>query len=352
MVKKFVALSVQPEVRAHYVTHKSIAEQRKENIDHYLNLIDSYALATEHRTGGIKPRLMVFPENFIGGFGPQRVRNWQITLDLAISIPGEETEALGQKCKELGIYLAGANYEKPTKDLPENIYLTGFIIDPDGKIALKYHKINAGISTGIAFTTSPHDIWDKVSHDPKDLFPVLETPYGFFAMYVCYDAHFPEVARCLALNGAEIFIHPSQWFIHTYSGIDVWKMRNRSRALENLGYVVASNWAASPHSEYPFGCGHGMIVDYLGNIMEEIPDDNESFCCAMIDVNALREHRGVSNFSNYLTSLRTEPYAVAYGSKTCWTPSLLSNKRLDVFEDLWEEQKIIRARLKKEGTLH
>jgi len=353
-MKKLLAVAVQPEVKAHYVTGKSVKDQRKENIKHYSKLIDDYVLSAEHRTGGEKPGLMVFPENFVGGFGAQRLRTWESTLELSISIPGEETEALGKKAKEHGLYIAGANNELPNKELPENIYLTGFIIDPDGKMAMKYHKVNAGPSTGIAFTTSPHDIWDRVSHNPKELFPTLETPYGYFGMYVCYDSHFPEVARCLALNGAEILIHPSQWFGHTYKGIDYWRLRNRSRAIENDAYVIATNWAASPQSEYPFGAGHAMIVDYLGDIIEEIPNNQESFCCAMIDVNAVREKRDSNQAENYLKSLRTEAYAAVYGSKTCWEPSLLSQRgsRFHNYEDLWAQNNKIKARLKKEGTLH
>lgn len=352
--ERLLAVAVQPEVKAHYVTGRSVKAQRKENLEHYSKLIDDYVLAAEHRCGGKKPGLMVFPENFIGGFGPQRLRTWESTLELSIEIPGEETEILGRKCREHGLYLAGANNELPNKELPENIYLTGFIIDPDGKVAFKYRKINAGPSTGIAFTTSPHDIWDKVSHDPKDLFPVLETPYGFLGMYICYDSHFPEVARCLALNGAEILIHPSQWYEHTYRQIEYWRMRNRCRALENLAYVIATNWAASPESEYPFGCGHAMIVDHRGDIMEEIPNDQESFCCAVIDIDTLRERRLSNDISNYLKSLRTEAYAAVYGNKTCWEPALLSQRGslFHKYEDLWAQKKKIEARLKKEGVLH
>ena len=352
MAEPCLVVAVQPEVKTHYVTHKTVLEQRRENIAHYMQLVDNYGLASEHRTAGRKPGIMVFPENFIGGFGPQRTRTWDTTLELAIDIPGEETEALGKKCKEHNLYIAGANYEKPSKELPDNIYLTGFIIGPDGKLALKYRKINAGISTGVAFTTSPHDIWDKVSHDPKELFPVLETPYGNVGMMTCYDSHFPETARCLALNGAEILLLPAQDYFHTYSGIDRWRLRARGRATENVAYLVASNWAASPQSEYPYTCAHSMVVDYEGMVMEEIESDRESFCCAQIDVNALRKRRMIPSGLNYLTSLRTEAYAAVYGSKTCWEPSLLSHTKLYNYEDLWAIRGKIQKRLFKEGTLH
>ena len=352
MAKSFIAVAVQPEVRAYYVTGKEPIEQRRENIEHYCDLIDRFVLEVEHLRGGRKPKLMVFPENFVNGFGPQRVRTWDTTLTLSIEIPGEETDILGKKAKEHDLYIAGSCYERPSKDLPNNIYMTGFIIDPDGKVALKYRKINAGISTGIAFTTSPHDIWDKVSHKPEDLFPVLETPYGCFGMIVCYDAHFPETSRCLALNGAEVLIHPSQWFQHTYNGIDQWILRNRARAYENMAYLVASNWALSPLSEYKITCGHSMITDYLGKIVEELPHNMEDVCSATIDINALRERRLSNELDNYLTSLRTEPYAQVYASKTIWPPSLLSDKKLYNFEELWKEQEKIRSRLKEEGILH
>ena len=296
---------------------------------------------------------MVFPESFIHGFGPARTRNWKIYQQLAIQIPGEETEALGRKCKEYGFYLAGAAYEKLDPGFPDKIFNCGFIIDPNGNVALKYRKINT-TNNAVELATSPCDILDKYGRDPKKLFPVLETPYGFFAIYICYDGTFPEVARCLALNGAEVLIRPNNWFYGSTEQLDMMTMMNRMRAFENTAYLVTCNWARSPLSEYESSCGHAMIVDYEGRILSERIDNNETFCMARLDVNALREHRTRDKFRNFLSQLRPEAYATVYSSRTCWPPNLCLDKDTawQTLDEKWVLYDDVIARLKKEGVMH
>jgi hypothetical protein len=74
----------------------------------------------------------------------------------------------------------------------------------------------------------------------------------------------------------------------------------------------------------------------------------------VVDIDTLRERRLSNDISNYLKSLRTEPYAAVYGSKTCWDPALLSQRGslFHNYEDLWAQKEKIEARLKKEGVLH
>lgn len=353
MPKSFIAVAIQPEVRTHYITGKKAEEQKRENIDRYLNLIDRFVLATAHRMAGETPKLIVFPESAIHGFGPLRSRDWEIYKELAITIPGEETEALGRKCKEHHLYLAATAYEKMAPDFPDKIFNTGFILDPDGNVALKYRKINT-TNNPIELATSPCDILEKYGSDPKKLFPVLETPYGYFGIYICWDGAYPEVARCLALNGAEVLIRPNNQFHGSVEQLDLVTLQNRMRALENVAYVVTCSWAHSPQSEYESPCGHAQVIDYLGRILTEKFDNNESYVMARINIDALREYRKADK-RNYLAQLRTEAYAPAYGSVTCWPPNLSSDKETfwRTLDERWtfQDNEVI-TRLKKQGVIH
>lgn len=337
-VRPFIAVAVQCEVRTHYFASKDPVTQRRENVQRYGELLDKFIPEINAAQGPGAPELglVVFPESFIHGFGKPPI-TWDKMKDLCITLPGPETELLGQKCREYKIYIAGSCFEGGDPDFPGKIFNTGFILDPDGKVALKYRKINTS-NNPREITTSPHDVWDRYSHDPEVLFPVLETPYGNFGMFICFDGNFPEVARCTALNGAEVLIRPNNWPRPTVEFLDIMKMHNRMRAYENTCYLVTCNWAASPMSEYESTCAHAMIVDYRGNIVTERIDNVEGFVQATIDVNPLRAMKEKVYRWNFLMELRPEVYATVYASKKCFPPNkyLESHKNQDNYEQKWE----------------
>ncbi len=320
-VKPFVAVAIQCEVRTHYFTGKDPRTQRLENVHRYLELIDRVLPEVQAAQGPEAPEigLVVFPESFIHGFGKPPV-TWDRLSELAIELPGEETELLARKCREHRLYIAGSAFERDDPEFPGKIFNTGFIIDPAGELALKYRKINTS-NNPRELCTSPHDVWDAYSHDPEKLFPVLRTPYGNFGMYICYDGNFPEVARCTALNGAEVLIRPNNWPRATVEALDIMKMQNRLRAYENMCYLVTCNWAASPLSEYESTCAHAMIVDYRGTIVTERIDNAEAFVQATVDVNQVRSLKEQAYRWNFLMQLRSEIYATSYASRHCFPPN-------------------------------
>ena len=337
MAKPFVAVAMQPEVRTYYFTGKEPREQRLENVERYCAMIDRTMpeIAEAQGPEGPPVKLIVFPESFIHGFGPPPV-TWEMQKTLPIRIPGEEIEMLAEKCRQYDLYIAGSAFECDDPDFPGKIFNTGFIIDPDGQVALKYRKINAS-NNPRELSTSPHDVWDSYSHDPKDLFPVLETPYGNFGMYICYDGNYPEVARCLALNGAEVLIRPNNWPRATVEALDIMTMQNRLRAYENTCYLVTCNWAASPLSEYESSAAHPMIVDYRGKIMTERIDNVPAFIYATINVGEVRVLKDRVYRWNFLMELRPEVYATVYGSKHCFPPNLYLEPDVNQvdLEDKW-----------------
>src|SRR5260221_8804784 len=156
-----------------------------------------------------------------------KTRTYETNSRLALRIPGEETKALGEKCKQYGFYLAGSAFEK-IDQFPNHFFNTGFIISPEGEVILKYRKINAS-NNNIEISSSPVDVLNQ--YGPEELFPVAKTPIGNLGIFICYDAWYPEVARSLMVNGAEIMIGPMvPPGIPTGSEPGCWILDNRPRA--------------------------------------------------------------------------------------------------------------------------
>jgi len=349
MVEPYPAMAIQPEVKTYYITGRDARAQARDNLNHMCNLLDKYVPAVEQQTAGMSPKLVVFPESFLHGFGPYRTRTYETNVKMAQPIPGEETDALGEKCKKYGFYLAGSMFEKDP-EFPNHFFNTGFIIDPHGKVILKYRKINTS-NNPIELSTSPHDVLEAYGNDPEKIFPVVRTPIGNLGVYICWDGSFPEVARCLALNGAEVFIRPNAWTKYTVQWYDIMCLHNRARALENTAYIVTPNWARSPQSEYSDSTGHSMIVDYTGRIIVEQQGLEEGFVQATLDIEALRRQRRKNKYGTTLYQLRTELYAEGYKNKKCWPANKYWKKSQQTQDEKWKDMDEIIASLIKEGII-
>jgi len=130
------------------------------------------------------------------------------------------------------------------------------------------------------------------------------------------EGSYPETARGLAMNGAEIMFRPS--YPEPYVSNGLWEVQNRSRALDNTMYVISpniGNYYPTPETETPldFGGGHSMIVDYQGRVISnQKTGGNATFAGAIIDIEALRQYRARSMWGNWLRDLRTEQYRLIY----------------------------------------
>ena len=342
-IKPYLAMAVQSRV----IAAKGMSEVHQ-NLEHVLNLIDQYMKGVWQLSGGGAPKLVVFPESFLHGFGPMGTRTFQTNSRFALRIPGEETRALGEKCKQYGFYLAGAAFEK-VDEFPNHFFNTGFIIDPQGEIILKYRKVNSS-NNNLEISSSPVDVLKK--YGPEDLFPVVKTPIGNLGMFICYDGWFPEVARCLMIHGAEVMLRPmGAAGLPTVAERDWWVMQNRSRAYENLAYLIGPNWADSPDSEYgSSSSGNSMIVDYRGNIVAQHTDASEWFVMGLIDVEALRRGRS-QVFMNYIAQLRMEVYASVFQGKTFFPPNAFPERNKQNQAETWGIQSATVDRLQKDGLL-
>lgn len=309
MIEPYMATCIQPFVH--------MCETRKDiqkNLDRYVDLIDY--------TAGFywewPCRLITFPEYFLQGVTTPGKGEKKRTgfLDVAINVPGEETEVLGKKAKEYGLYIAGGGIVEKDPNFPEHWFNTGIIIGPEGDVILKYRKWHVPGRIGLG--TSPHDVFDKYKElyggDLKSLFPVVDTEIGKLGIYICYDGLSPEVARALAFNGAEVLIHPTAVICVTIEGTnDIWTLTNRARAHDNMVYVVAPDWGKVEYKYYPenFCPGRSQVVDYNGRIIAEAPYPGESVIGAVIDIEALRRRRTMLYY-NYWPDLRAEVFKEIY----------------------------------------
>lgn len=285
-------------------------------LERYLQLIDfATARGAESKKEFAPVKLVAFPEFFLQGIN----RHWglkKILNDIAIRIPGEETAILSEKAKQFEIFIAGAALEiDPAWN--DRFFNTGFIIGMDGKVIYKYRKF-APATYVSEIAMSPHDMYDeyvaKYGESLETFFPVADTPIGKIGMMICMDANFPEISRALTINGAEIIIRPTAYYSHLIaSPTNIWELQNRTRAWENLVYLLAPNTGLWKDTPFPqtFSPGHSMIVSYDGSTLAELPHSGEGIVSAIINLDVLRKRRKDVN-RNLPVQLRTEVYRLIY----------------------------------------
>jgi len=256
---------------------------------------------------GMDTRLVVLPEYFLTGF-PMResVAEWQDKA--CLDIDGPEYELLKAIASDFDLYLAGNAYEND-KHFPELYFQTCFIISPEGETVVRYRRM---ISLS---APTPYDVWDKYLdvYGLEGVFPVADTPIGKLAAIASEEILYPEIARCHAMRGAEVFIHPTSEVGSPQ--LTPKELARRCRATENLAYVISANSSSLQGIPVPGASTAGMskIVDYYGRVLCEASAGGESMVAnATIDINALRECRRKTGLTNMLVRQPFQAYADSY----------------------------------------
>ena len=174
------------------------------------------------------------------------------------------------------------------EDLTGVFYNTAGVIDADGRYLGKYRKHHI-----------PHcypGFWEKFYFRPGNLgYPVFDTRVGKVGVYICYDRHFPEGARCLGLNGAEIVLNPSA----TVAGLSeyLWKLEQPAHAVANQYFLGAIN---RPGTEAPWNIGEFYGTSYWcdprGQLISEGSRDGDDIVLADLDLDMIGEVRNVWQF--------------------------------------------------------
>jgi predicted amidohydrolase len=276
----------------------------------------------------------VFPEFFLQGYTPGRsVQDW---IDVSIKIPGKESQLFAKKAKDLDCYIA-ANVWEVDDDWPGRFWDTTFIVDPAGEVILKYRKHSSRL--GYSF---PIDVLDEFikRYGEEALFPVVDTPLGKLGCFTCFDCHFPEIARCLAFNGAEILLHcdgnPRGELAYT----EAKDRAIRSRAWENRVYVITAkrgHWLDGdlPRDE---GVGYSAIIDPQGRELSVAATSGECTIIAEIDVERLRyaRHKGRRIF---LPMVQSPIYALYYKKADLYPANIWKDKPFKSVKELQEVNK-------------
>lgn len=275
-------------------------------------------------TEGYPVKLVVIPEMAIQGMHMAfTAGNREAEKKFARTIPGPETDELGKAARELNTYIAGELYLVADDDFPDRYFNVAFMINPQGEVIYRRAKATSdGFEGGTLGTTNPHDLWDewiqkKGNGNVMDaIYPVAKTPdIGNIGYVICHEGSYVEIARGLAMNGAEIIIRATLIEPQTMNGM--WEVQNKAHALFNNAIVVAPNLGPELGPDGVlndlFG-GQSMIVNQRGKIVVSqagvAPGD--SFISTVIDIDALRRDRQSNGVFNGFKDLRTEQYAAIY----------------------------------------
>ena len=227
-------------------------------------------------------------------------------FDLAESIPGPSTEKFGEFAKKLNIVIVTSLFERRAPGLYHN---TAVVIERDGTIAGKFRKMHI-----------PDDpaYYEKFYFTPGDLgFHPIKTSVGCLGVQVCWDQWYPEGARLMALQGAQLLIYPTAI---GYESSDTkeeqerqreaWMTVQRGHAVANGIPVIAVN--RTGHEPDPSGqtkgiqfWGSSFVAGPQGEILFQAPKDDEMV--AVIDVD-LQRSENVRRWWPFLRDRRIEEY--------------------------------------------
>ncbi len=256
--------------------NRSLAEIKKAMIAKHLRMIEQAAKK--------RVRILCLQELFYGPYfcAEQDVR-W---YDLTERVPDGPTTQLMQKiAAKHGMAIVVPVYEE---QMPGLYFNTAAVLDADGKYLGKYRKHHI-----------PHvhpGFWEKFYFTPGDLgYPVFETKYARVGVYICYDRHFPEGARVLGLNGAEIVFNPSA----TVAGLSeyLWELEQPAHAAANGYFVGAINRVGR---EKPWNIGEFYGKSYFcnprGKIFAQASRDKDEVLVADLDLDMIQEVRRMWQF--------------------------------------------------------
>ena len=265
-------------IQAHNIApvEMPIEEIKRQNIEHQMQFVEQAA------EQGVQ--MLCFQEIFTTPyFCAEQQTRWYEAVE---KIPDGPTVKLMQDvAKQHGMVLIVPIYEEEQTGV---YYNSAAVIDADGKYLGKYRK-----------THIPHvapGFWEKFYFRPGNLgYPCFDTAFGRIGVYICYDRHFPEGARCLGLNGAEIIFNPSA----TVAGLSeyLWKLEQPAHAVAN-GYFVGAINRVGTEAPWNIGefYGQSYFCDPRGQMLAVGTRDQDELVVADLDMDMIREVRNTWQF--------------------------------------------------------
>lgn len=214
-------------------------------------------------------------------FCPGQDKKWYASAE---AVPGPTIERMQTFARKYNMVIIVPVYEKEQAGV---LYNTAAVIDADGTYLGKYRKNHIPHTTGF---------WEKYFFKPGNLgYPVFQTKYAKIGVYICYDRHFPDGARILGLNGAEIVYNPSA----TVAGLSeyLWKLEQPAHAVAN-GYFMGCINRVGNEKPWNLGefYGQSYFVDPRGQIVAQASRDKDELLVAEIDLDLIEEVRSTWQF--------------------------------------------------------
>ncbi len=214
-------------------------------------------------------------------FCPGQDKRWYRAAEPA---NGPTVQRLSAYAKKYAMAMVIPIYEEAMAGV---YYNTAVVVDADGTTLGIYRKNHIPQTSGF---------WEKFFFKPGNLgYPTFQTRYARIGAYICYDRHFPEGARLLGLNGAEIVFNPSA----TVAGLSqyLWKLEQPAHAVANGYFVAASNRVGT---EAPWSIGHfygsSYIVDPRGAFLSVGSETDDELVIADCNLDLIREVRETWQF--------------------------------------------------------
>ncbi len=246
-----------------------------QNLDHAREMVRQLA-----QSGA---EIVCLPELFRSPYFPREGNTSH--FELAEPIQGPSTEALSRLAAELQVVLIVPIFEKREAGLYHN---TAVVIDADGQVAHTYRKMH--------IPDDPY-FYEKFYFAPGDLgFHAADCRAGRIATLICWDQWFPEAARLVALDGAQMLFYPTA--IGWIDGEDddenaaqreSWLTVQRAHAIANGVFVIAVNRVGQEENLNFFGSS--FVCDPQGRILEQAAADKEQALIVEIDLNRIQEMR-------------------------------------------------------------
>ena len=265
-------------IQAHNVgdVNAPIEEIKKANVEHQMKMVEDAAKQDV--------QMLCFQEIFTTPyFCAEQQTRWYEAVE---KVPdGATVQMMQSVAKEHGMVLIVPIYEEEISGV---YYNTAAVIDADGKYLGKYRK-----------THIPHvapGFWEKFYFRPGNLgYPCFDTAFARIGVYICYDRHFPEGARCLGLNGAEIIFNPSA----TVAGLSeyLWKLEQPAHAVAN-GYFVGAINRVGTEAPWNIGefYGQSYFCDPRGQMLAVGTRDQDELIVADLNMDTIREVRNTWQF--------------------------------------------------------
>jgi len=213
-----------------------------------------------------KTDLIVFPELATTGY-ECGVR----FTDLAERVPGPTVNLLAQRAADYGTYVV---FGMAAKTKVESVlYDAAIVLGRDGELLGQYNKVHLKGEERLAFRAGFK-------------YPVFEADFGSFGVMIGWDLAFPEVARSLVLDGADLLCVLANW---EQARATEWRYYLGSRALENAVFMAAANRVGEDYT-IPFA-GESLIVGPRGEIHDSAAEPTEGYVVAKIDLDEVRQNR-------------------------------------------------------------